>query len=185
MSDLSNSLFNNRFKLIVYFQLSKQQQQQKADREKILLDQVTLRTIHEQLSNEYEEAKLEQDNLRKINRDLRSEIRSLKERNDCLEVKVSNAEMEKATLRTDAKNLNNLRTEHSKLKDDFRNLFTTNERLKTEYRNVQEELKTLRMESRNLRMSQTEIQGELNCRSDMVASLQLDSARLQQQCDVS
>lgn len=165
-------------------ELSKQQQQQKADREKILLDQVTLRTIHEQLSNEYEEAKLEQDNLRKINRDLRSEIRSLKERNDCLEVKVSNAEMEKATLRTDAKNLNNLRTEHSKLKDDFRNLFTTNERLKTEYRNVQEELKTLRMESRNLRMSQTEIQGELNCRSDMVASLQLDSARLQQQCDM-
>lgn len=75
-----------------------------------------MRTLHEQLSSEYEELKLEQETLRKANRDLRSEIRSLKEKNDCLEIKVSNSELEKDSLRTDTMNLNNLRAEHSKLK---------------------------------------------------------------------
>ncbi|XP_066138737.1 girdin [Euwallacea fornicatus] len=165
-------------------ELFKQHHQQQTECKKLLSDQVTLRTLHEQLNNEYEEVKLEQENLRKINRDLRSEIRSLKERNDCLEVKVSNSEFEKVSLRTDSVSLNNLREEHSKLKDDFRNLFTASGRLKVEYRNVQEELKTLKMESRNLRLSQTEIQGELSSRSDRVAGLQLDNAKLQQKCDM-
>lgn len=75
-----------------------------------------MRTLHEQLSIEYEELKLEQETLKKANRDLRSEIRSLKEKNDCLEIKVSNSELEKDSLRTDTMNLNNLRAEHSKLK---------------------------------------------------------------------
>uniref|UniRef100_A0AAR5PBE8 HOOK N-terminal domain-containing protein n=1 Tax=Dendroctonus ponderosae TaxID=77166 RepID=A0AAR5PBE8_DENPD len=164
--------------------LSKQHSQQNRDREKILLDQVTMRTLHEQLANEYEELKLEQENLRKVNRDLRSEIRGLKEQNDCLEVKVSNAELEKENLRADTINLNNLRAEHSNLEDDFRFLFTASERLNTKYKNVQDELKALKMESRNLRLSQTEIQGELNSRSDVVAGLHLENAKLRQQCDI-
>ncbi|KAF7268226.1 hypothetical protein GWI33_018684 [Rhynchophorus ferrugineus] len=165
-------------------ELSKKQQRQTNQQDALLSDQAVLRSLHEQLSGEYEELKAEQEALRKANRDLRSEIRSLKERNDTLEVKVSNAEMEKENLRTDARNLNNLRAEHSKLKDDFRNLFTASERMKLEYRNLQDELKALRTESRNLRLRETEIRDELNTRSDRVAGLQLENAKLQQKCDM-
>ncbi|KAJ8968002.1 hypothetical protein NQ314_002536 [Rhamnusium bicolor] len=119
-----------------------------------------------------------------IARDLRSEVRTLKETNNTLESKVLNMELEKDSLRTDARSLGNLRAEHSKLKDDFRNLFTASERLKQEYRAVQEELKSVRTESRNLRLGQTEMQGELNSRSDRMASLQLENAKLQQKCDM-
>ncbi|XP_074039067.1 protein girdin [Leptinotarsa decemlineata] len=150
----------------------------------LLLDQVTLRTLHEQLNLEYEEAKREQENLKRIARDLRSEIRTLKEKNNHLESKILEVEMEKNALKNDAKSLGNLRSEHSKLKDDFRNLFTASDRLKQEYRSVQEELKTLRTESRNLRLVKTEMQGELNLRFDDMAGLQLENARLQQKCEM-
>lgn len=69
--------------------------------------------------------------------------------------------------------------------DDFRNLFTASERMKVEYRNLQEEYRKLRAESGRLRLGQTEMQGELNTRSDLVAGLQLENAKLQQKCDVS
>lgn len=69
--------------------------------------------------------------------------------------------------------------------DDFRNLFTASERMKVEYRNLQEEYRKLRAESGRLRLGQTEMQGELNSRSDLVAGLQLENAKLQQKCDVS
>uniref|UniRef100_A0A6P7G317 Girdin n=1 Tax=Diabrotica virgifera virgifera TaxID=50390 RepID=A0A6P7G317_DIAVI len=164
--------------------LCKKQQLQNNQHDTLLLDQVTLRTIHEQLSLEYEEAKNEQENLKKVARDLRSEMRSIKERNSNLESKIADLEAEKDILKNDAKSLGNLRAEHSKLKDDFRNLFTASERLKQEYRAVQEELKNLRTESRNLRLGRTEMQGELNLRSDRMASLQLDNAKLQQKCDM-
>ncbi|KAJ8965737.1 hypothetical protein NQ317_003866 [Molorchus minor] len=165
-------------------ELAKKQQIQNNQHDTLLLDQVTLRTLHEQLSMEYEEAKREQENLKKIARDLRSEMRALKETNNCLESKISNLEMEKDSLKTDARNLGNLRAEHSKLKDDFRNLFTASERMKQEYRAVQEDLKGLRTESRNLRLGQTEMQGELNSRSDLMANMQLENAKLQQKCDM-
>ncbi|XP_072394977.1 uncharacterized protein Girdin isoform X2 [Diabrotica undecimpunctata] len=165
-------------------ELCKKQQLQNNQHDTLLLDQVTLRTIHEQLSLEYEEAKNEQENLKKVARDLRSEMRSIKERNNNLESKIADLEAEKDILKNDAKSLGNLRAEHSKLKDDFRNLFTASERLKQEYRAVQEELKNLRTESRNLRLGRTEMQGELNLRSDRMAGLQLDNAKLQQKCDM-
>ncbi|KAJ8919185.1 hypothetical protein NQ315_012173, partial [Exocentrus adspersus] len=168
-------------------ELIKKQQLQNNQHDTLLLDQVTLRTLHEQLSMEYEEAKHEQENLKKVARDLRSEVRTLKETNNSLESKVMNLELEKDTLKTDARSLSNLRAEHSKLKackDDFRNLFTASERMKQEYRAVQEELKSLRTELRNLRLGQTEMQGELNTRTDLVTSLQLENAKLQQKCDM-
>ncbi|XP_060525405.1 girdin [Cylas formicarius] len=165
-------------------ELSKKQQLQNTEHNTLLLDQVTLRTLHEQLTSEYEELKIEQETLKKLNRDLKLEIRDLKEGNDNLRIKVTNWEIEKESLKKDTRNLTNLRTEHSKLKDDFRNLFTASERLKLEYRNVQEELKTLRTESRNLRLGRTEMQGELNSTSDKMASLQMENARLQQKCDM-
>jgi chromosome segregation ATPase len=63
-------------------------------------------------------------------------------------------------------------------------LFTASERLKVEYRNVQEELKNVRTESRTLRLGHTEMQGELNSTSDLVAGLHLENAKLQQKCDM-
>ncbi|KAG5892313.1 hypothetical protein JTB14_023493 [Gonioctena quinquepunctata] len=165
-------------------ELVKKQQIQNNQHDTLLLDQVTLRTLHEQLSMEYEEAKREQENLKKVARDLRSEMRTLKEQNDSLDTKIVDVEMEKEILKNDAKSLGNLRAEHSKLKDDFRNLFTASDRLKQEYRAVQDELKTLRTESRNLRLGKTEMQGELNLRSDRMAGLQLENAKLQQKCDM-
>lgn len=57
--------------------------------------------------------------------------------------------------------------------------------MKIEYRGLQEEYKKLRMESGRLKLGHTEMQGELNSRSDLVAGLQLENAKLQQRCDVS
>ncbi|CAG9863773.1 unnamed protein product [Phyllotreta striolata] len=165
-------------------ELHKKQQIQNTQHDTLLLDQATLRTLHEQLSLEYEEAKKEQENLKKTARDLRSEIRAVKEKNASLENKLKDIDAEKELLKTDAKSLGNLRAEHSKLKDDFRNLFTASERLKQEYKAVQEELKSLRTESRNLRLGRTEMQGELNMRSYKMASLDLENAKLQQKCDM-
>lgn len=53
-----------------------------------------------------------------------------------------------------------------------------------EYRTLQEEYKTLKSESSRLKLGNTEMQGELNSRSDLVAGLQLENAKLQQKCDV-
>ncbi|XP_063913920.1 protein Daple isoform X2 [Zophobas morio] len=165
-------------------ELSKQQKIQNTQHDTILLDQITMRSLHEQLTAEYELLKVEQESLKKLNRDLRSEIRTLKETNSCQKEKVLALEAEKELLKNGAKNLAVLRAEHSKLKDDFRNLFTASERLKVEYRNIQEELKNVRTESRTLRLGQTEMQGELNSTSDLVAGLHLENAKLQQKCDM-
>lgn len=56
--------------------------------------------------------------------------------------------------------------------------------MKIEYRGLQDEYKKLRMESGRLKLGHTEMQGELNSRSDLVAGLQLENAKLQQRCDV-
>lgn len=56
--------------------------------------------------------------------------------------------------------------------------------MKIEYRALQEEYKKLRLESGRLRLGHTEMQGELSSRSDLVAGLQLENAKLQQRCDV-
>ncbi|CAH1970665.1 unnamed protein product [Acanthoscelides obtectus] len=165
-------------------ELMKKQQIQNTQHDTLLLDQMTLRSLHEQLSTEYEQAKNEQENLKKVSRDLRSEIRNMKEKNNSLQSRIANLEIEKETLKNETKNLAHLKGEHVKLKDDFRNLFTASDRMKQEYKAVQEELKNLKIESRNLRLGQTEMQGELNSRSDRMAGLQLENAKLQQKCDM-
>ncbi|KAK9881970.1 hypothetical protein WA026_018161 [Henosepilachna vigintioctopunctata] len=164
--------------------LSRQNLVQKNQHDTLLFDQVTLRTIHEQLSLEYEEIQKEQENLKKTARDLKLDVRTWKEKASSLENIVTSLEHEKEAMKADSRNLTNLRTEHSKLKDDFRNLFAASERLKMEYKSVQEELKILRSDSRNFRLSQTEMQGELNSKSDMITGFQLENAKLQQKCDM-
>lgn len=53
-----------------------------------------------------------------------------------------------------------------------------------EYRTLQEEYKSLKSETSRLKLGNTEMQGELNSRTDLVAGLQLDNAKLQQKCEV-
>lgn len=97
-------------------QLAKQQQIQNKQHDTLLLDQVTLRTLHEQLTAEYEDLQKEQELLRKLNRDLRSELRTYKENIASTEKKIAALEQEKEALKNESKSLSNLRTEHSKLK---------------------------------------------------------------------
>jgi cell division protein FtsB len=100
-------------------QLSKQQKIQSTQHDTLLLDQITLRTLHEQLTGEYEQLKAEQESLKKFNRDVRSEMRALKETNSTQKEKIATLEGEKETLKNGAKNLAVLRAEHSKLKVSF------------------------------------------------------------------
>ena len=67
--------------------------------------------------------------------------------------------MERESIRTDAKTLSNLRSEHARLKDDFRSLFTSNDRIKTEYCNLQSDYKTLKTTHNQLKLAQTELKG--------------------------
>jgi hypothetical protein len=100
-------------------ELSKQQKIQSTQHDTLLLDQITLRTLHEQLTGEYEQLKAEQESLKKFNRDVRSEMRALKETNSTQKEKIATLEGEKETLKNGAKNLAVLRAEHSKLKVRF------------------------------------------------------------------
>lgn len=50
-------------------------------------------------------------------------------------------DLERENLRTDARTLANLRSEHARLKDDFRSLFTSNERIKSDYCTLQTDYK--------------------------------------------
>ena len=68
--------------------------------------------------------------------------------------------MERESIRTDAKTLSNLRSEHARLKDDFRSLFTSNDRIKTEYCNLQSDYKTLKTTHNQLKLAQTELKGK-------------------------
>lgn len=165
-------------------ELLKKIQIQSTQHDTLLLDQIMLRSIHEQLNLEYEESRKDQEYLKKVARDLRFEMRTLLEKINSLENNIMTLETEKEALKNTTTNLLNLRAEHSKLKEDFRNLFTASEHIKQEYELSQKELKTLRIESRSLMLGQTEMQGELNSRSDRMANLQLDNTKLQQKCDM-
>lgn len=96
--------------------MSKQQKIQSNQRDTLLCDQATIRSLHEQLSVEYEDLKKEQENWKKQHRDLRMEIRNLKDTNAILETRIIKTEQEKDILKNESKSLANLRAEHSKLK---------------------------------------------------------------------
>lgn len=98
--------------------MSKQQKIQNNQRETLLCDQATIRSLHEQLSTEYEELKKEQESWKKQNRDVRMELRNLKDTNAILETRIIKLEEEKDILKNESKSLSNLRAEHSKLKVD-------------------------------------------------------------------
>lgn len=75
-----------------------------------------MQSLHEQLNNEYENLFHEHDALKSNLRDVKNEIRMLRESYEGLKGRNKILQTEKESLVSDAKSLNNLRGEHSKLK---------------------------------------------------------------------
>lgn len=156
----------------------------KDKQDNLLRDQVALQTLHEQLNTEYEMLLSEREPVKVTIRDLKLENRELKEKLTHCEKKVNDFEKERDNLKTESRNLINLRAEHSKLKDDFRNLFTASDRLKNEYRNMQEEYRKLRSEVSHLKLLNTEISGEVNTKVEIITSLELEINKTNQHCEM-
>lgn len=97
-------------------ELLKQRSSQQQTHAKLVHDQVTLQSLHEQLNNEYENLFHEHDTLKSSLRDVKNEIRMLRESYEGIKEKNKLLQTEKESLVNDAKSLNNLRGEHSKLK---------------------------------------------------------------------
>ncbi|KAG7298695.1 hypothetical protein JYU34_017102 [Plutella xylostella] len=123
-------------------------------------DTAALQRLHEALAAQYEALAAEREPLRAAARDLRAEIRDLKDSLAASEKKVADLEAEKENVKVEARNLTNLRAEHSKLKDDFRNLFTASDRLKSEYRGMQEQWRAARDEAAAARGAAAAARGE-------------------------
>ncbi|XP_076749877.1 protein girdin [Xylocopa sonorina] len=165
-------------------ELLKERSAQQQAHTQLVHDQVTLQSLHEQLNNEYENLFHEHDALKSNLRDLKNEIRMLRESYEGLKGKNKVLQSEKESLVNDAKSLNNLRGEHSKLKDDFRNLYTATEKLKMEYRNLQEDYRKNKIETNRLSLKLTEMQGELSSRDERCSNLELQINKLNQRCEV-
>lgn len=156
----------------------------KDKQDNLLRDQVALQTLHEQLNTEYEMLLSEKEPVKAAIRDLKIENRELKEKIATYEKKVSDFELERENLKIESRNLTNLRAEHSKLKEDFRNLFTASDRLKNEYRNMQDEYRNIRSEVAQLKLKNTEISGEINTKSDIITSMELEISKTNQHCEM-
>lgn len=162
-------------------EMLKEKSQQQQAHEQLLLDQVTLQSLHEQLTGDYEGLVNERQTLLTVQRDLRSEIRLL--RDSCTLLEQQN-QSEKDSLREETRSLANLRAEHSKLKDDFRNLFTASEKQRIDFRGIQEDYKLLRTENAELRLRQTQLQGEMASQADHINALELELSKLRNKCEM-
>ncbi|CAH2241722.1 protein Daple [Pararge aegeria] len=165
-------------------EILKQLEVLKDKQDNLLRDQVALQTLHEQLNTEYEMLLSEKEPVKAAIRDLKTENRELKEKIVTYEKKVAEFELERENLKIESRNLTNLRAEHSKLKEDFRNLFTASDRLKNEYRNMQEEYRNIRSEVAQLKLRNTEMSGEMNTKSEVITSMELEISKTNQHCDM-
>jgi hypothetical protein len=107
--------------VIVVVQLVKERSLQKSAHQQLLLDQVTLQSLHEQLTTEYENLLREKEGLKATQRDLRNEVRTLKELCARQEASQTLLEQEREKLKTESRSLGNLRAEHSSLKVCYTN----------------------------------------------------------------
>ncbi|XP_046978239.1 girdin [Vanessa cardui] len=165
-------------------EIIKQLEVLKDKQDNLLRDQVALQTLHEQLNTEYETLLSEKEPVKAVIRDLKIENRELKEKLTTSEKKITEFELERENLKIESRNLTNLRAEHSKLKEDFRNLFTASDRLKNEYRNMQEEYRNIRSEVAQLKLRNTEISGEINTKSEVITSMELEISKTNQHCEM-
>ncbi|KPJ19852.1 Protein Daple [Papilio machaon] len=165
-------------------EILKQLEVLKDKQDNLLRDQVALQTLHEQLNTEYEMLLSEKEPVKIAMRDLKLENRELKEKIVNFEKKAAEVEMERENLKKESRNLTNLRTEHSKLKDDFRNLFTVSGRLKNEYKNMQDEYRKMRSEVTQLKLKNTELSGEINTKTEIITSMELEISKTNQHCEM-
>ncbi|XP_041979739.1 girdin [Aricia agestis] len=165
-------------------EIIKQLEVLKDKQDNLLRDQVALQTLHEQLNSEYEMLLSEKEPVKLAIRDLKIENRELKEELVIYKKKAADFELERENLKIESRNLTNLRAEHSKLKEDFRNLFTASDRLKNEYRNIQEEYRNLRSEVSQLKLKNTEISGDVNTKSEVITSMELEISKTNQHCEM-
>ena len=93
-------------------------------------------------------------------------------------------DVERENLRTDARTLSNLRSEHARLKEDFRSLFTANDRVKSEYCNLQTEYKALKTSYNQLKLQQTELKGDLGDARDQMSMIDVEHTKALNRCEV-
>lgn len=156
----------------------------KEKHESLLNDQVTLQTLHEQLSLEYESLNREKELVKASMRDIRIENRDFRERETVYKEQIDDLQNSISTKNKENETFNTLRTEHSKLKDDFRSLFTTSDRLKTDYRSMQEQYKILRSENARLNLQNTELTGDLSLRNDQTKTLEIELTKVTNRCEM-
>lgn len=94
----------------------KERNTQQRAHSQLVHDQVALQSLHEQLTSEYENLIKERDAIRANLRDAKNEMRIMREAIEKLEAKNKTLLTEKENSASNAKSLNNLRGEHSKLK---------------------------------------------------------------------
>lgn len=163
----------------------------KAEREDLLRDQVGLQKLHDNLQQDYEKLQKEKDGQKDIERELRADLRKLQtmslslseDQDKLLEAKEA-IDVERETIRTDAKTLANLRSEHARLKDDFRSLFTSNDRIKTEYCNLQSDYKALKTSYNQLKLQQTDMKGQLAEAKDQLQMMDVEQSKTMNRCEV-
>lgn len=88
----------------------------KRDYQQTCVDQLTLQSIHEQLSSQYESLLRESQQTKQALREARQEMKSVKERLDLMTQDNATLSQEKDRLHQENVALNNLKNEHSKLK---------------------------------------------------------------------
>lgn len=137
-------------------ELQKEIESVRTEQHQMLVDQLTLQSLHEGLTTEYETLARERDTLKAALKEGRTEIRSVREKAE------------------------SLKGEHSKLKEDFRNLFTASEKLKTEYRTAQEEYKNMKAEVAR----GDELKEELHVMSERIRTLEIQISKLHSQCEM-
>ena len=161
------------------------------EREDLLKDQVGLQKLHDNLQHDYDSLMKEKDAQKEVEKQLRGELKKLKSMSMSLDedqeklLRAKEAiDMESERIRTDAKTLANLRSEHARLKDDFRSLFTSNDRIKTEYCNLQTDYKSLKSNYNQQKLSQTEMKGQLAEAKDQLQMLDVEHAKTLNRCEV-
>uniref|UniRef100_A0A1B0C9M0 Girdin n=1 Tax=Lutzomyia longipalpis TaxID=7200 RepID=A0A1B0C9M0_LUTLO len=164
--------------------LMKQMDIYKQRNESLRHDLLSLQAMLEQSNSEYDSSRSENKDLKTTIRDLKTENRDLRERLFSMEKDLKELEAESKSTKSDSMNLTNLRAEHSKLKEDFRNLFTQNDRTKQQYKTMQEQYRSMRNENGRLMLQNTELKGELSTRSDHATGMEIELAKVQQQCDM-
>ncbi|XP_039301124.1 uncharacterized protein LOC111053908, partial [Nilaparvata lugens] len=154
---------------------------QTKDHQQLLVDQLTLQKLHEQLTGEYETLVKEREQLKAQQRDVRGEQRTLREQCDLVRAHTPSCSPRSTRSTPSRETLNNLRAEHSKLKEDFRNLFAASDKIKTDYRSVQEEYRALKLECGRHKLENTELQGELVQRNDVLTTQQVQISKITSQ----